>query len=263
MSTIVYKNVFDALAVGPPLHHQPGKPIGFDPRTDHDHFGRMDVAANAGAVPTFTPGLRLPVPGGGLANTGTDVTVAAPATTPQNPAVSETIYLTLPRALDSSKIYTAEVIFDVPHVKGGTPTWTVALNFKNGDITDNPNTDGRWGPSCQFSGAGAVKFHFTQSTDPNDNNLNGRYTQFNEDITRPVQFKLTAAVQQGANQTVQGTGSLSYENVAIAPAALKLQGQPVNWGDIKVVGLGLATTTGGTYGARLRQFTLSTHHLAA
>jgi hypothetical protein len=253
---LVYQNNFDKTPYG-----FPAIPPHFFPTLDLVGLGNMNSAANNGATTTFARGLALPEPGGIVEDTGTVVAVVG-----QLGQFSETIYATLPNALlQSGRRYTAELIFDSPNVLVGSiaaqPTWTVALSFKNGDLTDNP-ADKNAAISCQFSGAGIVKFHFVVD---GGNPSNTIYADFNQDIVNPTRFKLTFTIHEGAGGVLEGTGSLSYGHTEIPPSNIIPVPPAValpTFADLTVVGLSLVTTTGGSFGIRFRSFTLSSSSVA-
>jgi len=249
---LIYANYFNKLYWAPLPHistHPSEDLTGFIPAQDPLNIGRMDVAAN-GVKAEFTI-----APPGQYNDLGTEVSVIAPPTTPQD-VLSESIYATLPPAfLLNHTNYEATLIFDSPYGENGPPTWAVGLFFKAGGITDSP-ADKRAGITCQFSGLGEVKFHFTTYNGP-DADLKFKYNSDfapNPFTGKDPQFELTLAIWAGANNSVEGTGALKYLNVAIPPSPLKPIGTPPTFDQLKVVGISLATTTGGAYGVRLRSF---------
>jgi hypothetical protein len=255
---LIYANYFNKLYWAPLPHistHPSEDLTGFIPAVDPKNIGRMNVAAN-GVKAEFA--IAQP---GQPNDLGTPVAVIAPPTTTPQDVISESIYATLPNGfLVNDMIYEATLIFDSPYGENGPPTWAVGLFFKAGGITDYP-TDKRAGITCQFSGLGEVKFHFTTYNGP-DADLKFKYNNDfapNPRTGKDPRFTLTLTIWEGANNSVEGTGALKYLNVAIPPSPLKPIGTPPTFDQLKVVGTSLATTTGGAYGVRLLSFAMASN----
>lgn len=97
-----------------------------------------------------------------------------------------------------------------------------------------------------------VKFHFTTYAGP-DAVREYKYSELDPALfsNKDLLFTLSLEIHADTNNSVvEGKGALSYLNVALPPSPLKPAGLPT-LDQLKVVGVALATTTGGTYGAVL------------
>ena len=174
-----------------------------------------------GASKTSSNGTFVTQPSGPLTPpTGVTVTLHNNGSTAGQ---SKTLYIVYPNddLVRRGKVFTAELIFDLPMADnpqvppGATaPGWSVALNFKTSNQTDDHINDGVIGAMCHFSGNSTVKLHGTD-LNAGAGDSTKSYAQYGGSPATEFCLTVELIINQSATPDISGTGSLRYGDQAL------------------------------------------------